>query len=150
MSTSSRFAVAVHILTLLAQAEGPVPSSMIAGSVGTNPALIRRMIGALTEAGFVTTTMGSTGGAMLARPASQITLLEVFQATETTALITLHQSAPESGLHGGSRDHWRTASGPIGRRPPWMPRSRKSRLPACSAKSNMPPGAASADFFPDM
>ncbi|WP_423192102.1 Rrf2 family transcriptional regulator [Cupriavidus sp. H18C2] len=94
MSTSSRFAVAVHILTLLAQAEGPMPSSMIAGSVGTNPALIRRMIGALTEAGFVTTTMGSTGGAMLARPASAITLLDVFRATKTTALITLHQSAP--------------------------------------------------------
>ncbi|GJG95727.1 Rrf2 family transcriptional regulator [Cupriavidus pauculus] len=94
MSTSSRFAVAVHILTLLAQTEGPVPSSMIAGSVGTNPALIRRMIGALTEAGFVATTMGSTGGATLARPASDITLLEVFRATETTALITLHQSAP--------------------------------------------------------
>lgn len=94
MSTSSRFAVAVHILTLLAQAEGPVPSSMIAGSVGTNPALIRRMIGALTEAGFVATTMGSTGGATLARPASDITLLDVFRATETTALITLHQSAP--------------------------------------------------------
>jgi len=94
MSTSSRFAVAVHILTLLAQAEGPVPSSMIAGSVGTNPALIRRMIGTLTEAGFVTTTMGSTGGATLARAASDITLLDVFRATETTALITLHQSAP--------------------------------------------------------
>jgi Rrf2 family protein len=94
MSTSSRFAVAVHILTLLAQAEGPVPSSMIAGSVGTNPALIRRMIGMLTEAGFVTTSMGSTGGATLARPASDITLLDVFRATETTALITLHQSAP--------------------------------------------------------
>ncbi|MCA3186614.1 MULTISPECIES: Rrf2 family transcriptional regulator [unclassified Cupriavidus] len=94
MSTSSRFAVAVHILTLLAQAEGPVPSSMIAGSVGTNPALIRRMIGTLTEAGFVTTSMGSTGGATLARPASDITLLDVFRATETTALITLHQSAP--------------------------------------------------------
>lgn len=94
MSTSSRFAVAVHILTLLAQAEGPVPSSMIAGSVGTNPALIRRMIGTLTEAGFVTTSMGSTGGATLARPASDITLLDVFRATETTALITLHQSSP--------------------------------------------------------
>lgn len=94
MSTSSRFAVAVHILTLLAQAEEPLPSSLIAGSVGTNPALIRRLIGALTDAGFVSTTMGSTGGAMLARPAASITLLEVFRAVETSALITLHQSAP--------------------------------------------------------
>ncbi|CAG2152124.1 Rrf2 family transcriptional regulator [Cupriavidus plantarum] len=94
MSTSSRFAVAVHILTLLAQAKEPLSSSWIAGSVGTNPALIRRMIGALTDAGFVSTTMGSTGGAMLARPADAITLLEVFRAVETSALITLHQSAP--------------------------------------------------------
>ncbi|KWR88869.1 Rrf2 family transcriptional regulator [Cupriavidus sp. IDO] len=94
MSTSSRFAVAVHILTLLAGASEPLPSSLIAGSVGTNPALIRRLIGQLTEAGMVSTTMGSTGGAALARPAQDITLLEVFRAVETTALITLHQSAP--------------------------------------------------------
>lgn len=94
MSTSSRFAVAVHILTLLASAEEPMPSSLIAGSVNTNPALIRRMIGLLTEAGMVTTTMGSTGGATLARAASDITLLDVFRAVETTALITLHQNAP--------------------------------------------------------
>lgn len=101
MSTSSRFAVAVHILTLLAQSDGPVPSSMIACSVGTNPALIRRMIGALTDAGFVATTMGSTGGATLARPASAIALLEVFRAVETPSMITLHQSAPNPGCMVG-------------------------------------------------
>ena len=53
MSTSSRFAVAVHILTLLASADGPVPSSLIAGSVGTNPALIRRLVAQLADAGLV-------------------------------------------------------------------------------------------------
>ncbi|MDQ0139358.1 Rrf2 family transcriptional regulator [Cupriavidus necator] len=94
MSTSSRFAVAVHILTLLASSDEPVPSSLIAGSVGTNPALIRRLVGQLAEAGLVTTTMGSTGGATLARAAASITLRDVFRVVETTALITLHQSAP--------------------------------------------------------
>ncbi|AOY93530.1 transcriptional regulator [Cupriavidus sp. USMAA2-4] len=94
MTTSSRFAVAVHILTLLAQAGEPLPSSLIAGSVGTNPALIRRLIGRLAEAGMVTTVMGSTGGAALARPAAGITLLEVFRAVETSALISPHHSAP--------------------------------------------------------
>ncbi len=94
MSTSSRFAVAVHILTLLASAREPLPSSLMAGSVNTNPALIRRMIGLLAEAGMVTTTMGSIGGASLARPASDITLLDVFRAVESTALIALHQNAP--------------------------------------------------------
>jgi len=94
MTTSSRFAVAVHILTLLAQAREPLPSSLIAGSVGTNPALIRRLIGRLAEAGMVSTAMGSSGGAALARPAVDITLLEVFRAVESTALIALHHSAP--------------------------------------------------------
>ncbi|WP_059413363.1 Rrf2 family transcriptional regulator [Cupriavidus basilensis] len=94
MTTSSRFAVAVHILTLLASADAPLPSSLIAGSVGTNPALIRRLIGQLAEAGLVSTAMGSTGGASLARAAASITLLDVFRAVESTALIALHHSAP--------------------------------------------------------
>jgi Rrf2 family protein len=94
MTTSSRFAVAVHILTLLAQSGEPVPSSRIAGSVGTNPALIRRLIGQLSEAGLVVTTMGSSGGATLARAATGISLLDVFRAVEAPDWIGLHQSAP--------------------------------------------------------
>ncbi|AKJ69743.1 rrf2 family transcriptional regulator [Pandoraea thiooxydans] len=94
MTTSSRFAVAVHILTLLAGGDGPIPSTLIAGSVGTNPALIRRLISRLAEAGLVASEMGSQGGATLARPAAKITLLEIFRAVESTDLIALHRSAP--------------------------------------------------------
>src|SRR5437870_5571187 len=42
MNTSHRFAVGVHIMALLSMAEGPISSSFIAGSVDTNPAMIRR------------------------------------------------------------------------------------------------------------
>lgn len=101
MSTSSRFAVAVHILTLLASAEGPVPSSLIAGSVGTNPALIRRLVAQLAEAGFVTSQMGATGGATLARPADRITLLDVFRAVESSVLIALPPNAPNPACEVG-------------------------------------------------
>ena len=94
MSTSSRFAVAVHILTLLASADEPLPSSLIAGSVGTNPALIRRLIGVLAQAGLVSTAMGAAGGASLARPADTITLRDVFRAVESDSLIGLHAGAP--------------------------------------------------------
>ena len=98
MSTSSRFAVAVHILTLLAQSEGPVPSSMIAGSVGTNPALIRRMIGTLTEAGFVTTAMGSTGGAMLARAPDEISIGDIVRMAEKDfAVVACHDTSVAHG-----------------------------------------------------
>ncbi|WP_459572812.1 Rrf2 family transcriptional regulator [Cupriavidus sp. 8B] len=94
MTTSSRFAVAVHILTLLASATEPLPSSLIAGSVGTNPALIRRLVSQLAEAGLVSTMMGSNGGASLARAAASITLLDVFRAVESATLIAPHHSVP--------------------------------------------------------
>ena len=98
MSTSSRFAVAVHILTLLASAEGPL---RIAGSVGTNPALIRRLVAQLAEAGFVSSQMGATGGATLAQPADRITLLDVFRVVESSVLIALPPNAPNPACDVG-------------------------------------------------
>ena len=44
MNTSSRFAVAVHVLALLATTPGPVSSVLIGGSVNTNPVLILSLI----------------------------------------------------------------------------------------------------------
>jgi Rrf2 family protein len=95
MAISSRFIVSVHILTLLAQSQGkPVTSEWIAGSVNTNPAVIRKLLVLLAKAGLTTSQMGSGGGALLARPASEITLLEVYRAVDEGVLFALHQSMP--------------------------------------------------------
>lgn len=95
MSFSSRFAVAVHILTLLQLQEGePVTSELIAGSVNTNPAVVRRLLSMLAQAGLTTSRLGAGGGAMLARPAETITLLEVYQAMEDGHLFAMHHEAP--------------------------------------------------------
>jgi DNA-binding IscR family transcriptional regulator len=52
VNTSSRFAFAVHVLALLSQQDGvPLSSEMIAGSVNTNPVLIRRLLAMLSAAG---------------------------------------------------------------------------------------------------
>ena len=67
---NSRFAVAIHTLLMLAtKADGPISSDYIAGSVGTNPVLIRRLMGDLRNAGLVDSRAGATGGFVLARPA---------------------------------------------------------------------------------
>jgi Rrf2 family protein len=80
---NTRFAVAVHILTLLQAQKGePATSEMIAGSVNTNPSLIRRLLSQLAQAGLTTSQMGSGGGALLARPADTITLLDVYRAVD--------------------------------------------------------------------
>ena len=93
--TSSRFVVAVHVLTLLETEGGrPVTSAYIAGSVNTNPGVIRRLISMLAHAGMVRSQLGAGGGAMLAKPADKIRLLDIYQAVEAPDVFALHRSPP--------------------------------------------------------
>ena len=96
MSTSSRFAVAIHILTLLANAEPDeyTTSSYIASSVNTSPVVIRRLLKTLTEAGYVRTKEGKKGGSELAVPADKITLLDVYRMMDEADTFTLHRNPP--------------------------------------------------------
>lgn len=96
MPTSTRFAVAVHTLTAVALHEGrPVTSEELAASVRTNPSLIRRLLSMLAEAQLTTAQLGAGGGALLARPAGQITLLAVYRAVEESELFTVHRTPPD-------------------------------------------------------
>lgn len=82
MSINSRFAVAVHILTLLDYtADERISSEIIAGSVNTNPVVIRRIMGQLSRSGLIATSPG-VAGASLTRKASEITLLDVYLAVQ--------------------------------------------------------------------
>lgn len=87
--TSNRFPVAVHVLALLAMQKRSLSSSYIAGSVNTNPVVIRRILGALSQAGLVTTQLGSEGGATLVGSPEEITLLQIHQAVEQNELFGL-------------------------------------------------------------
>ena len=111
MSISSRFAVGVHILTLLAQSQGkPITSEWIAGSASTNPAVVRKLLGMLAKAGLTTSQLGLGGGALLARSPKEITLLDVYRAVGEGELFALHNEQPnpacpvgcniQSALHG--------------------------------------------------
>lgn len=83
MATNSRFAVTVHILAYLAYQSGrPVPSAEIARSVSTNAVVIRRLLSVLVQAGIVRARKGVTGGFELARPASEVSLLDAYRAIE--------------------------------------------------------------------
>ncbi|MCD9024718.1 Rrf2 family transcriptional regulator [Cohnella silvisoli] len=82
MKISSRFSIAVHILSLLAiTPSAHCTSEWIAGSVGTNPVIIRRVLGQLKKAGLVTVRAGS-GGSFLAKGLDEIHLLEVYRAVD--------------------------------------------------------------------
>lgn len=77
----TRFAVAIHILLLLAcgQRDRPATSQLIAESVNTNPVVVRRITGLLARAGLVRVRRGP-GGAELTRAAAEITLADVWVA----------------------------------------------------------------------
>ena len=91
---STHFAVAVHVLVFIAEQGGsPVTSATIAGSVGTNPSFVRRVLARLGRAGLTAGQEGGGGGTVLARPAEAITLRDVSHAVDPTReLVPLHPS----------------------------------------------------------
>ena len=92
MSTSSRFAVAVHVLALMARSnDESLKSEQMAGSVNTNPVVVRRMLCELADGKLVFSCTGSTGGSRLARQPDQITLLDVYRAVDCQGVFSLHQ-----------------------------------------------------------
>ena len=93
--TSSRFAVAVHILTLMAWSDDePVKSEQVAKSVNTNPVVIRRILCELAHARLVVSQTGSAGGSKLARKPDEITLLDIYEAVECPGVFSLHRQQP--------------------------------------------------------
>jgi Rrf2 family protein len=95
MSTNSRFAVAVHVLSLMAwSGEEPLKSEQVAESVNTNPVVIRRMLLDLAQAGLVVSQTGSMGGSRLATDPAKTTLLDVYQALECGGVFSLHRQPP--------------------------------------------------------
>lgn len=82
MQISSRFTLAVHILACIAVIKDmKITSNLLAGSTNTNPVIVRKILGQLKNAGLVEVVRG-TGGASLAKPAQEISFLDIYQAVE--------------------------------------------------------------------
>ena len=88
---STKYAVSIHILSLIALKKGKsITSDYIAESVNTNPALVRRLMSGLKKAGLIQTQtkIGVTG---LMKDPEEISLLEIFKAVENRQdLFSIH------------------------------------------------------------
>jgi Rrf2 family protein len=80
MPRDSRFSVALHVLTHLAESREPRTSEDLAACVGTNAVVVRRTLAGLREAGLVASARGAGGGWALARDAAHVTLRDVYAA----------------------------------------------------------------------
>ena len=95
MAANSQFSMAVHILTLLARAGNEnLKSEYVAGSVNTNPVVIRRILSQLGQAGLVASQTGAAGGTRLARDPGEISLCEIYKAVSCGEVFALHNRAP--------------------------------------------------------
>ena len=95
--------MATHVLALLAHGGGDaMTSEYIAGSVNTNPVVVRRILALLAKAGLVVTQEGAGGGVRLAKQAKDIDLRAVYAAVETDPLFAQHPQDPNPACPVGS------------------------------------------------
>src|SRR5436305_8848961 len=102
MRSSCRFAMAVHVLAVLAYKDGDrVTSTFLAASVNTNPVVIRRLMLALQEAKLVETRKGMGFGSRLSRSPARINLAQIFRAVEGEETFILPPKKPNQACPVG-------------------------------------------------
>ena len=84
MQISSRFTMAIHMFACIDTFEGQkMTSDFMAGSIGTNPVIIRKLLQQLKAAGLIEVARG-TGGVVITKPLDEITFLDIYRAVECT------------------------------------------------------------------
>lgn len=83
MQISSRFTIAVHILTCINTFEDDykITSDFLASSVNVNPVIIRKTLSQLKAYKLVNVQRGS-GGTSIAKSLEEISLLDIYNAVE--------------------------------------------------------------------
>jgi len=85
---NTRFATAIHILTLLADNDTEwLSSDWIGGSININPAMVRKELKVLNAAGLVHSRKGKEGGTKLNKSSDQITLADVYSIVKNSEVL---------------------------------------------------------------
>ena len=91
----TKFSVALHTLTMISEGKDILSSQALAESVGTNASYIRKVIALLKNTGLITSHQGKTGY-QLSKSPKEVTLLEIYFATQEVSHISLfpvHQNS---------------------------------------------------------
>ena len=83
MQISSKFTIAVHLLAVIDYLgdNEKVTSNILAKSIGSNPVIVRNIMGNLKESGIIDISQGKSG-VLLTRKTNEITFYDVYVAIE--------------------------------------------------------------------
>lgn len=108
----TKFSVALHILTMISESKETLSSQALAESVGTNASYIRKVIALLKNAGLIQSHQGKTGY-QLSKSPKDITLLNIYFATQEVSHISLFQVHQNSNPDCPVGKHIQAAVSPL-------------------------------------
>ena len=89
MRKDSRLSRVLHVLVHLDAFDSPVTSDVLAEMLSTNPVVVRRTMALLRDQGYVQSVKGHSGGWSLAKPLSELTLLDIHRALGDNSIFTI-------------------------------------------------------------
>lgn len=89
MNRDTRLSGVLHVLLHLGRVTEPLTSEILAKTMGTNPAVFRRTMAGLRNAGYVHSEKGHGGGWTLVRPLTELTLLDIYTALGEPTLFAI-------------------------------------------------------------
>jgi DNA-binding IscR family transcriptional regulator len=89
MKRDSRLSSVLHALLHMAHTGQPMTSEVLARCMCTNPVVVRRTMGLLRRAGFVTSAKGQGGGWRLAVDLRDVTLRQLHEALGEPAVFAM-------------------------------------------------------------
>lgn len=97
MKRNSRLSGVLHVLLHMLGRTEPSTSEQLARMMGTNPVVVRRVMGGLRDAGFVVSAKGHGGGWVVACDPRTVTLADIYRAVGEPAVLALghRQAEPE-------------------------------------------------------
>ena len=101
---SGKFAITIHILTLLSKfPDEYLSSEFIAGSMNLHPVLVRKEIANLKKNNIVESKEGKNGGTKLLKAPSAISLEAIFKMTFDTVTLGYSKNTPNPNCPVGKK-----------------------------------------------
>jgi len=86
--SNTRFATAIHIMTLLAKdPQKWLTSDWLAGSININPVIVRKELINLKKSGLVESRQGKDGGVRIGKNAEETNVAEIYEAIKNSEVL---------------------------------------------------------------